>query len=159
MATAEVLPPTSWEGFKKQADAAFNKGQYTQAVDYYGQAIDTACNNNTEHSACAKLYANRALSYQRAGTQMTSTLFCQGLPSRVPELDRKSCTHQIDCGCWIWSFSCESSRCSCCSCDLGHTAIYWNVRRPMDGLHRRWHEIDHNGSGICQRCTQSLTLS
>ncbi len=68
MATADVLPPTSWEGLKKQADAAFNRGQYVQAVNYYGQAIETAFRDNTERSACAKLYANRALSYQRAGT-------------------------------------------------------------------------------------------
>lgn len=68
MAAADVMSPaTSWEGLKKQADAAFNTGQYTQAVSFYGEAIDTAFKSKTEDSACAKLFANRALTYQRAG--------------------------------------------------------------------------------------------
>ena len=68
MAAADVMPPAaSWEGLKKQADAAFNKGQYTQAVSFYGEAIDTAFKSKTEDAACAKLFANRALTYQRAG--------------------------------------------------------------------------------------------
>ena len=72
MATADVLPPAaSWEGLKKQADAAFNNGQYTQAVAYYGEAINIASTNRTEDAACAKLYANRALTYQRAGGRTT----------------------------------------------------------------------------------------
>lgn len=76
MATADVMSSaTSWEALKKQADAAFNKGQYDLAVASYGEAIDTAFKSNTEESACAKLFANRALSHQRAGVY-THKLYC-----------------------------------------------------------------------------------
>jgi len=77
MAAADVMPPaTSWEGLKRQADAAFNKGEYIQAVTFYGKAIDTAFKNKTEDSACAKLFANRALTYQRAGEHTNDLSWC-----------------------------------------------------------------------------------
>lgn len=77
MAAADVMPPaTSWEGLKRQADAAFNKGEYIQAVTFYGRAIDTAFKNKTEDSACAKLFANRALTYQRAGEHTNDLSWC-----------------------------------------------------------------------------------
>ena len=68
MASADVLPAaSSWEGLKKEADTAFGKGHYAQAVTYYGQAIDLASKSKTDEPARAKLFANRALTYQRAG--------------------------------------------------------------------------------------------
>lgn len=90
MASADVLPAaSSWEGLKKEADTAFGKGHYTQAVTYYGQAIELASRNKTDEPARAKLFANRALTYQRAGEHtypLLSALSSLRIPRRATSL-------------------------------------------------------------------------
>jgi hypothetical protein len=66
MATADTLPPMPlWLSHKERADQAFKAGLYSQATVLYSDAV-YAC-KNASPSDMAKLFANRALAFQRAG--------------------------------------------------------------------------------------------
>ena len=65
MSTVETLPPKLWLHVKEKADQAFRTGHYSDAVHYYSDAVN-ACNSASPTDR-AKLFANRALAFQREG--------------------------------------------------------------------------------------------
>ena len=65
MSTVETLPPRVWLQHKERGDQAFRTGHYSDAVTFYSDAVN-ACNSSSPTDR-AKLFANRALAFQRAG--------------------------------------------------------------------------------------------
>ncbi|BDA47764.1 DnaJ homolog subfamily C member 7 [Coccomyxa sp. Obi] len=65
MSAVETLPPRVWLQHKERGDQAFRTGHYSDAVTFYSDAVN-ACNSSSLTDR-AKLFANRALAFQRAG--------------------------------------------------------------------------------------------
>ena len=65
MSAVETLPPKVWLHAKEKADQAFRTGHYSDAVHFYSDAVN-ACNSSSPTDR-AKLFANRALAFQREG--------------------------------------------------------------------------------------------
>lgn len=87
MATAGTLPSRpAWLSHKERADHAFKAGHYAEATTLYTDAVN-ACGNILP-SEYAKLYANRALAFQRAGVAhfLMSLLEAGGAPHLVLHL-------------------------------------------------------------------------
>ncbi len=86
MSTVETLPPKVWLAHKEKADQAFRTGHYSDAIDFYSDAVN-ACNSSSATDR-AKLFANRALAYQREGRSAVELVVpindAQGV--RMPDL-------------------------------------------------------------------------
>lgn len=76
MSTVETLPPRVWLQHKEKADQAFRAGQYSQAVIFYSDAVNSCI--STSATDRAKLFANRALAFQRAGECCSSASKLRG---------------------------------------------------------------------------------
>ena len=60
-------PTKRWADWLEAANYAFKRGAFTEAVEFYSGALSDASSTSASASERAKVFANRAFAYQKAG--------------------------------------------------------------------------------------------
>ena len=60
-------PAKRWADWLETANYAFKSGAFTEAVELYSGALNDAASTSVPVSERAKVFANRAFAYQKAG--------------------------------------------------------------------------------------------